>query len=58
MNMMMYCAKNRAELFEVMITRLDIQYNFKKGEYAATVWYTDGSVYEINEMGEMKKREA
>ena len=51
MKTIMAMAQQKAEELRQMITRMDIQYNFRMGEYAACVWYTDGSEWLINDSG-------
>lgn|GEM_PF-4249594 len=55
LDVMMDKAKLLAEVMLVVISRLDIQYNFHRGEYEAVVWYTNGEQYRIDENGEAEK---
>lgn len=53
MNIIISTAKMKAEVLNARIDRLDIQYNYKLGEFTARVWYTDGSKFDINDMGKL-----
>ena len=56
MKIIIEAAQAKAAQMRQIITRLDIQYNYNSGEYAAYVVYTNGEEYIINERGQITKR--